>query len=80
VLFQVPHPKNGQNGENKLFALNTSGKCFISTYAYEVMGVYQIDDYIKSIQFVIAPDIEWAMRRVAARVYRLHLVQEKKAF
>jgi hypothetical protein len=33
---------------------------------------------VKSIQLVTAPDIEWAMRRVAARVYKLRPVKGKK--
>jgi hypothetical protein len=78
--------KNGQNGAEKLFTYNYSGKCFPSAMLRIIrrfislqganntkkpMAVYQSGTYDKSTKFVTAPDIEVAMRRVAARVYKL---------
>jgi hypothetical protein len=86
--------KNGQNGEEKLFTQNYSGKCFPSAMLRIIrrfislrgaddtltpMAVYQSETYDKSTKFVTAPDIEVAMRRVAARVYKLDPIKDQKA-
>jgi hypothetical protein len=86
--------KNGQNGEEKLFTRNATGKCFVSAMlrivrrfmhlrnvsdTHTPIAVYRNPD--KSTKFITSPDIERAMRRVAARVYRLNpSIKEGRAF
>jgi hypothetical protein len=43
------------------------------------MAVYQSDTYDKSTKFVTTPEIEVAMRRVAARVYKLDPIKDQQA-
>jgi hypothetical protein len=85
--------KNGQNGEEKLFVRNTAGKCFPSAMlriirrfvhlrgasdTHTPLAVYQSATSDKATQFVSAPDIVEAMRRVAARVYNLDPKKDAK--
>jgi hypothetical protein len=85
--------KNGQNGEEKLFLRNTSGKCFPSAMIRIIrrfirlrgandlqtpLAVYYSDIPGKSTTFITAPDIEGAMRRVASRVYHLDPVKDQE--
>jgi hypothetical protein len=84
--------KNGQNGEEKLFTRNTSGKCFPSAMlriirrfirlqgAHDTqtpLAIYQSPSPDKSTSLITATDIEGAMRRIAARVYGLDPVKDK---
>jgi hypothetical protein len=86
--------KNGQHGEEKLFTSNNSGKCFPSAMLRIIrrfislrgvsdcgtpLAIYQPDSPGKSTTFITAPDIEAAMRKVAARVYHLDPVRDAKS-
>jgi hypothetical protein len=78
--------KKGQNGEEKLFIETQRASASLAPYfvlfagSYTVRGVsdthtplsvYQSSTPDKSTIFITAPGIDGAMRRVAARVYKL---------
>jgi hypothetical protein len=85
--------KNGQNGEEKLFTRNAQGKCFPSAMLRIIrrfihlqgandtqtpLAIYQSGSPNKPTKLITAPDIEAAMRRIAARVYQLDPVKDKQ--
>ena len=85
--------KNGQNGEERLFTRNPSGKCFVQAMLrilHRFARLRGLHDEVtplalyknegeKEPKFITASEIEKIMRLVAAQVYNLDPVKDKKA-
>lgn len=90
--------KNGHNGEERLYTLNTSpdGHCFVAS-AYAILQRFQalmlidnsltassplacyLDAETFTVKLITATDIEDFMRRIAANVYDLDPIKDKKS-
>ena len=85
--------KNGQNGEERLFTRNPTGKCFVQAMLrilHRFARLRGLNDEVtplalykneeeKEPKFITASEIEKIMRLVAAHVYNLDPVKDRKA-